>query len=61
MVHLHTLLPVSETKAVKKLARSIPIPDVDAFVGKLFSIGRASEEPQQFLHNSSPEDFLRCE
>eukprot|EP00958_Prasinococcus_capsulatus_P016603 scaffold1839_cov382-Prasinococcus_capsulatus_cf.AAC.17 len=54
-------LPLYKTNAVEVLTGAIPVPDADALLGQLPSVGGAPHEPQKLLHHPAPKDALGCE
>lgn len=57
----HTFLSIFEANWIQKLSWTVAIPNVDIFVLQFLRIGWAFDEPQQLLHQTTPEDPLGCQ
>lgn len=52
------LLSVLEAVQLEELQRAVRIPDVDALFGQLLAVGRAGDEPEQFLGDRLEDHLL---
>lgn len=55
------LFSIGESAGIQKFTRTIGVPDMDIFVGKLFCVSGSFYKPEQLFDHTAPEHALCCQ